>query len=68
MDHTPSLTAEFKVGARVKVSSAAGPRLATKRGIVIGSGRYRDAVRITLDGSKPSMTVHKKYLSLEGAS
>jgi len=61
-------TAEFKIGARIKISSAAGPRLASKQGIVIGSGRYPDAVRITLDGSKTPITLHRKYLSFEEAS
>ncbi len=67
MDNT-SLSAELKVGARIKVTDTAGPRLANKRGIVIGSGKYRDSVRITLDGSKTSMTLHKKYLNFEEAS
>ncbi len=65
MDDTPSLTAEFKIGVRVKVNSSAGPRLASKQGIIVGSGRYRDSVRITLDGSKTAMTLHRKYLSFE---
>jgi hypothetical protein len=65
---TRSLTGEFKVGARVKVSHAAGPRLASKHGTVIGSGKYPDAVRVILDGAKTPITLHKKYLSFEVAS
>ncbi len=68
MDYAPSLTAEFKIGARVKINGEAGPRLASKHGIVIGFGKYRNAVRITLDGAKTSMTLHKKYLNSEEAS
>lgn len=67
MDDTLLLTSEFQVGARIKINHAAGPRLAAKHGVVIGSGRYRDSVRITLDGSKTAMTLHKKYLSFEEA-
>ncbi|MDE1932543.1 hypothetical protein [Bradyrhizobium sp.] len=65
---TPTFTAEFKIGARIRITDAAGPRLASKQGIVVGSGRYRDSVRITLDGYKTSMTLHKKYLCFEEMS
>ncbi len=65
---TSSPTAEFKVGARVKLSDAAGPRLANRHGTVVGAGMYHDAVRVILDGSKTSLTLHKKYLSIEAAS
>lgn len=65
---TRSLTGEFKVGARVEVRHAAGPRLANKHGTVIGCGKYPDAVRVILDGAKSPVTLHKKYLSLEVAS
>ena len=60
-----SSTDEFKVGARIKVGDAAGPRLASKRGTILGFGKYPDAVRVKLDGSKFPITLHKKYLSLE---
>jgi hypothetical protein len=66
---TPSVTSEFKIGERVKVNSTAGPRLSGKHGTVIGtSGKYCDAVRVMLDGSKTAITLHKKYLSFEAGS
>ena len=65
MDDTPPLTAEFKVGVRIRLNRAAGPHLGGRQGIVIGSGRYRDSLRVTLDGSKTSMTLHKKYFDLD---
>ena len=64
MDSASSLTPEFQVGARITVNNEAGPRLARRQGVVIGSGKYRDLVRVTLDGAKSSMTLHRKYLSL----
>ena len=68
MDETASLTAEFKIGARIKINTEAGPRLARREGIIVGSGRYRNSVRVTLDGCKTPMTLHKKYLSFEEVS
>ena len=60
-----SSTSEFKIGARVKVSEAAGPRLASKHGVILGPARYYNAVRVKLDGSKFPVTLHKTFLSLE---
>jgi hypothetical protein len=60
-----SNSSEVNVGARIKITDAAGPRLASKRGTVLGYGRYSDAKRVKLDDSKSPITLHKKYLSLE---
>ncbi len=60
-----SPTDEFKVGARVKVSEAAGPRLAGKHGIILARARYYNAVRVKLDDSKFPVTLHRTLLSLE---
>jgi hypothetical protein len=66
---TLSATDEIKIGERVKVNSTAGPRLSSKHGTVMGaSGKYCDAVRVLLDGSKTAITLHKKYLSFEAGS
>jgi hypothetical protein len=68
MGETPSLIAEFEIGARIKINRAAGARLADKHGIVIGTGRYRNSIRISVDGAKTLMTLHKKYISIAEAS
>ena len=57
-----SSTGELKIGSRVRVTDAAGPRLASRHGSVVGPGKYIDAVRVKLDGSKFPITLHKKYL------
>ena len=67
-DAGTSSSSEFRVGARIRVGDAAGPRLASKHGTVLGHGKYRDAVRVKLDSSKFPITLHKKYLSLEAQS
>lgn len=68
MHSTPSLTREFQIGVRITLKNEAGPRLAGRQGVVIGSGMYCDSVRVILDGAKSSVTLHKKYLSLGEAS
>lgn len=60
----PSLNAEVRIGGRITVIDAAGPRLASKRGTVVSSSTYCDAVRVILDGSKSPITLHRKYLKL----
>lgn len=50
-------------GSRVRVTPAAGSRLAGKTGTVIGVGYYPRSVRLALDGSKVRITLHADYLA-----
>ena len=50
------------VGELVVVQPDAGPRLAGKRGVVLGIGATRTRVRIRLDGSRGPITLHARFL------
>jgi len=53
----------YPPGSRVRVTPAAGSRLAGKTGTVIGGGYYPKSVRLALDGSKVRITLHADYLA-----
>jgi hypothetical protein len=53
--------------ARIKISAlgaARCPRLADRKGIIVGSGRYHCTVRVIFDGSKSPMSLHQDYIEL----
>lgn len=49
-------------GSRIVVAPSAGPRLAGKRGVVVGNGATINQVRVQLDSSKHSITLHVRFL------
>ena len=56
-----------EAGARIKISAlgaARCPRLADRKGIIVGSGRYHCTVRVIFDGSKSPMSLHQDYIEL----
>ncbi|OSI73925.1 hypothetical protein BSZ21_06160 [Bradyrhizobium canariense] len=53
---------ELVKGQRMVVNAAAGPRMAGRLGVVLGSGGTRHRVRVLLDGSKNEMTLHARFL------
>jgi hypothetical protein len=58
---------EIRIGARLKMSklgAARCPRLADRKGIVVGGGRYHSTVRVIFDGSKSPMSLHRDYIEL----
>ena len=40
------------------------PNLAGKEGIIIGAGRFRNAVRVKFDSYKSPTTLHRDYIEL----
>jgi hypothetical protein len=54
----------FRIGARIILSEAIGPRLANRHGTVIGGSAYKDSLRVVLDGSKTPITLHQRYFRL----
>jgi hypothetical protein len=53
------------VGSRVKMSAlgaARCPRIAEKQGIIVGTGRYSNSIRILFDGSKLPVSLHRDYV------
>lgn len=56
---------ELVKGQRIIVNAAAGPRMAGRHGVVLGSGGTRYRVRVILDGSKNEMTLHVRFLDVE---
>lgn len=59
--NTSAMTPLF-AGQLVVVQVTAGPRLARKRGVVLGMGATRTRVRVLLDGSKGPITLHARFL------
>jgi len=53
---------ELATGCRIVVLDVAGPKLSGKRGVVIGHGTTRSQLRVLLDGSKNSITLHARFL------
>jgi hypothetical protein len=56
-----------EAGARIKISAlgaARCPRLADRKGIIVGSGRYHCTVRVIFDGYKSPMSLHQDYVEL----
>ncbi|QOZ48890.1 hypothetical protein XH89_24455 [Bradyrhizobium sp. CCBAU 53340] len=54
---------QFPAGSRIRVTPAAGRRLAGRTGTVIGAGYYPKSIRLVLDGSKLPITLHADYLA-----
>ena len=55
----------FPVGSRFKMSAlgaARSPRLADKRGIIVGTTRHSRSIRVLLDGSKFPVSLHRDYI------
>ncbi|EHR01392.1 hypothetical protein Bra471DRAFT_02113 [Bradyrhizobium sp. WSM471] len=52
----------LSAGQLIVVQADAGPRLAGKRGVVLGTGATRTRVRVLLDGSKGPITLHERFL------
>ena len=66
-DNVSSENRQIKIGARFKMSErgiARSPSLAGKEGIIIGAGRYRNAVRVKFDSYKSPTTLHRDYIDL----
>ena len=64
-DQLGNVRFQIKIGARFKMSArglARSPSLAGKEGIIIGSGRYHNAVRVQFDGYKSPTTLHRDYI------
>ena len=57
---------DFVRGCRIVVGEAAGPKLSGKKGVIVGPGATRSQLRILLDGSKNSITLHVRFLEVVG--
>ncbi|MET4208930.1 hypothetical protein [Bradyrhizobium sp. LA2.1] len=55
---------EMVKGQRIIVTAAAGPRMAGRHGIVLGSGGTRHRLRVLLDGSKGELTLHARFVDV----
>jgi len=55
-------------GTRIAVAQSAGPRLAGKRGVVVGNGATMNQLRVQLDSSKHCITLHVRFLGREAES
>ncbi len=69
----PSLPTTGKIrhkvakGSRVTVTSTAGPKLGGKSGLVVGTGATSSQLRVLLDGSKHSITLHSSFVEPAGS-
>lgn len=55
----------FPIGSRFKMSAlgaARSPRLADKRGTIVGTNRHSRSIRVLLDGSKSPISLHRDYI------
>lgn len=55
---------ELMGGRRIVITPEAGPRMAGKRGIILGLGATQSQVKVLLDGSKRYITLHARYVDL----
>jgi hypothetical protein len=46
------------------LGAARCPRLADRKGVIVGSGRYHSTVRVIFDGFKSPMSLHRDYIEL----
>lgn len=49
-------------GQRIAVDPSAGTKLAGKCGVVTGKGTTKSKVRVLLDGSKNTITLHVRFV------
>lgn len=49
-------------GRHVLIAESAGIKLAGKRGVVAGKGTTKSQVRVLLEGSKNSITLHARFV------
>jgi hypothetical protein len=57
--------AQLEIGQRIKMSpigAARSPRLAFKRGVVVGLSHYNSSITVRFDGNKSSTCLHRDYL------
>lgn len=55
----------YPIGSQFKMSALGvvrSPRLADKRGTIVGTNRYSRSVRVLLDGSKSPISLHRDYI------
>lgn len=55
---------ELVKGQRIILNTAAGPKMAGRHGVVLGSGGTRHRLRVLLDGSKHEMTLHARFVDV----
>jgi hypothetical protein len=44
------------------LGAARCPRIAEKQGIIVGTGRYSNSIRVLFDGSKLPVSLHQGYV------
>ena len=57
--------APIAIGSRFRMSalgSARSPRLAERKGVIIGCSRLNSSVRVLFDGYKSPMSLHRDYI------
>jgi hypothetical protein len=53
------------LGSPVRMSALGAercPRIADKKGVIVGEGRYSNSLRVLLNGSKSPVSLHRDYI------
>ena len=53
---------ELRGGRRIVVTPCAGPKLGGKPGVIVAKGSTKSQVRVLLDGSRQSITLHVRFV------
>jgi hypothetical protein len=59
------MTSDFSIGDRVQISALGAsrcPRLADKKGIIVGWSVYVNSISVLFDGNRSKTVVHRDYL------